>query len=133
MLPRHQSNKEILMSIEIDTQEIVDRVQNAFGVPRRGPVDAGFYNGDRDLYRFIAVVKGSLSGSMDVFYDGYEEWDEAAEYAQETAYGSITDPEGEGIWLVVAIVDTTTDEVYYPDVVIRTPEKANGRLTDWGF
>lgn len=120
------------MSIEIDTQEIVDRVQNAFGVPRRGPVDSGFYNGDRDLYRFIAVVKGSFSGSMDVFYDGYEEWDEAAGYAQETAYGSITDPEGEGIWLVVAIVDTTTDEVYYPDVVIRTPEKANGRLTDWG-
>lgn len=117
------------MDTEINTQEVVDRITNAFGDPKRGPADAGFYNGDRNLYRFIAVVKG---GNFDVFYDGYEEWDEAAEYAQETAYGSVSDPDGEGVWMVVAIVDTKTDEVYYPDVVIRTPEKSNGRLTDWG-
>lgn len=117
------------MSIEIDTQEIVDRITTAFGDPKRGPSDAGFYNGDRDLYRFIAVVKG---GNFDVFYDGYEEWEEAAEYAQTTAYDSMTDPDVEGVWAVVAIVDTKTDEVYYPDVEIRTPEKPNGRLTDWG-
>lgn len=121
------------MSIEIDTQEIVDRVQAAFGAQGGGRLrrdtDAGFYDGDDNLYRFIAVVKG---GNFDVFYDGYEEWDEAAEYAQETAYGSMVDPDVEGVWAVVAIVDTTTDEVYYPDVVVRTPEKPNGRLTDWG-
>jgi hypothetical protein len=130
MLPRHQSNKEILMSIEIDTQEIVDRITNAFGDPS-GPSssDDGFYNGDRDLYRFIAVVKG---GNFDVFYDGYEEWSGAAEYAQTTAYDSVTDPDAQGVWAVVAIVDTQTDEVYYPKVEVRTPEKPDGRLTDWG-
>lgn len=117
------------METEINTQEIVGRIQNAFGNISRGPADAGFYNGDRELYRFIAVVKG---GNFDVFYDGYEEWDEAAEYAQETAYGSVSDPDGEGVWMVVAIVDTKTDEVYYPDVMVRTPERSNGRLTDWG-
>lgn len=117
------------MSTEIDTQQVVDRITNAFGDPQRGPADAGFYNGDRDLYRFIAVVKG---GDFDVFYDGHEEWDEAAEYAETTAYDSVVDPDGQGVWMVVAIVDTKTDEVYYPEVQVRTPEKPNGRLTEWG-
>jgi hypothetical protein len=117
------------MSVEIDTQEIVDRINGAFGDPERGSTDAGFYNGDRDLYPFIAVVKG---GDFDVSYDGFDKFDEAAEYAQATAYDSLADSDGEGIWMVVAIVNTKTCEVHYPSVSVFTSPDSDGNLSDWG-
>jgi len=117
------------MSIQIDTGEVVDRIQSAWGTPRRGPSESGFYDSDKNLYRFISVIKG---GDFDVLYDGHDEWDESAEYAETSIYDSVVDPDGQGIWVVVAIVDTTTSEIYYPEYRARVPERANGNLSEWG-
>jgi len=110
-------------------EEMVDRIQSAWGSPRRGPSEAGFYDSEGDLYRFIAVVKG---GDFDVLYDGKDEWDEAGEYAETSIYDSVVDHDAQGIWVVVAIVDTSNGEVYYPDYRVRVPERANGNLSEWG-
>lgn len=116
---------------EDEMDEKVDRIHAAWGTPSH-PRDAlaGFYDSEDNLYRFIAVVKG---GNNKTFYDGYEEWDEAAEYADTTLYDSAVDFDGQGVWLVVAIVDTTTDEVYYPTYrSAHVPEVANGTLAAYG-
>ena len=122
--------KESITDEEIERQEdTVDRIQNAWGSPRRGPSEDGFYDSDGNLYRFIAVVKG---GDFDVLYDGKDEWDEAAEYADTSIYDSAVDADAQGVWVVVAIVDTTNGEVYYPEYRVRVPERANGNLSEWG-
>jgi len=122
--------KESITDEEIERQEdTVDRIQNAWGSPRRGPSEDGFYDSDGNLYRFIAVVKG---GDFDVLYDGKDEWDEAAEYADTSIYDSVVDADAQGVWVVVAIVDTTNGEVYYPEYRVRVPERANGNLSEWG-
>jgi hypothetical protein len=122
--------KESITDEEIERQEdTVDRIQNAWGSPRRGPSEDGFYDSDGNLYRFIAVVKG---GDFDVLYDGKDKWDEAAEYADTSIYDSVVDADAQGVWVVVAIVDTTNGEVYYPEYRVRVPERANGNLSEWG-
>ena len=110
-------------------EEMMDRIQSAWGTPRHGSPQSGFWDSDGNLYRFIAVVKG---GDFDVLYDGKDEWDEAAEYADTSIYDSVVDADGQGVWVVVAIVDTTNGEVYYPEYRVRVPERANGYLSEWG-
>jgi hypothetical protein len=110
-------------------EEMMDRIQSAWGTPRHGSPQSGFWDSDGNLYRFIAVVKG---GDFDVLYDGKDEWDEAAEYADTSIYDSVVDPDGQGMWIVVAIVDTTNGEIYYPNYRAHVPERANGKLSEWG-
>lgn len=107
--------------------EMVESITDAFGEPKYGPADAGFYNGDH-LYRFIAVCKSS----DDVYYDGVEEIEEAYEKASDVLNDSAVDSEM-GVFLVIAIVDTTDGSIIYPNYTASFSNAGSGNLSHYAY
>lgn len=109
-----------------ETYDLIDDIYTAFGSPRYGNNDDGITDADGDIYNYICVVRGG----DDVFYDGFSEWSEACEKCDTTAYESIIDWEFEGVWMVVAVIETKTGGIMYPSYKATLPESCNGALAN---
>lgn len=108
-------------------QDVVYRIHDTYGVPQGfGPTEAGFYSKDKDLYRFIAVCKSSDN----VYYEGVDEIEEAYEKASDVLFDSAVDSEL-GVYLVVAIVDTTDGSIIYPDYAVTFAFAGSGNLSQY--
>lgn len=97
-----------------DDFDIVDWISDRFGVQDCGAgvsEDDGILNSDGDPYAFVCVVKGGNK----TFYNGVDDVVEASDYIAQTLYDSNSDPDGEGVWLVVAVVKTDDLTVAYPE------------------
>lgn len=93
--------------------DIIDDLVSAFGRQDAHPGmrdDDGTYDADGNTYQFICIVKGGNK----TFFDGFESMDEARDKVQEVIYESAVDPDGQGVWMVTAVVDTVSREVWYP-------------------
>lgn len=109
-----------------ETYDMIDDIYSAFGTPRRGNNDAGMTDADGNIYNYICVVRGD----DEVFYDGFDEWSEAYDKCDTTAYESIIDWEYEGVWMVVAVIETKTGGIMYPSYKATLPESCNGALAN---
>lgn len=100
---------------EDDINEVCDLIIDVFGEQwfpgNVGKREDGIINRDGDLYPYVCVVKGDNK----TFYNGADEIDEVRDYIYETLDDSMTDPDGSGVWLVTAVVDTAARRVMYPE------------------
>jgi len=92
---------------------IVDDISYAFGYQ---DAFAGIRDSDGIIasggktYRYVCVVKGGDK----TYYDGADSLEEANEQALDIIRDSTNDPDGEGVWAVIAVIDTKNREVIYP-------------------
>lgn len=113
---------------EDEQYEMEQAITDTFGQPKYAN-NAMFYQSDGgDLYRFIAVCKSS----DDVYYEGVDEIEEAYEKASEVLYDSAVDSEM-GVYMVIAIVDTSDGSVIYPTYTASFANAGRGSLTDYAY
>ena len=113
---------------EAEQERMVQTITDTFGEPKY-PNNAMFYQPNyAGLYRFIAVCKSS----DDVYYEGVDEIEEAYEKASEVLYDSAVDSEM-GVYMVIAIVDTSDGSVIYPTYTASFANAGRGSLTDYAY
>jgi hypothetical protein len=96
--------------------EIADSIIDTYGPNWDSRTSySGIISPDDELYEFVCVVRGQNK----TYYDGMNDFDEAQEYASNVITDSVSDPDGEGVWVVIAVVRTSDSKVFYPEYSSR--------------